>query len=83
MARLLPEPAVRAQEIDEDAILNLSLRPKTFDEFVGQRGVIENLRIAVQAAKDRGEPLEHLLFSGPPGLGKTSLAHIIAHEMAV
>ena len=69
------------RETDEEQILNLSLRPKQFEDFVGQAAVIENLRVAVQAAQRRGEPLEHLLFAGPPGLGKTSLAHIIAHEM--
>jgi Holliday junction DNA helicase RuvB len=69
------------QETEEDVILNLSLRPSSVKEFVGQREVIENLLIAISAAKSRGEPLEHTLFSGPQGLGKTSLAHIIAREM--
>ncbi|MEW5895985.1 MAG: Holliday junction branch migration DNA helicase RuvB [Candidatus Omnitrophota bacterium] len=68
-------------ETDEDKVLNLSLRPKTLGEFVGQKDLVENLRVAIQAAKQRGEPLEHMLFSGPPGLGKTSLSYIIAHEM--
>ncbi|PIE52440.1 Holliday junction branch migration DNA helicase RuvB [Candidatus Fermentibacteria bacterium] len=58
-----------------------SLRPATFSEYIGQRQVIRNLRIAVQAARERGEPLDHLLFHGPPGLGKTTLAHVIAAEM--
>jgi len=69
------------QETEEDAVLNLSLRPKTLDEFVGQKTIIENLKIALQAAKSRGEPVEHILLSGPPGLGKPTLAHIIASEM--
>jgi len=68
-------------ENEEDQILGLSLRPKRFDEFVGQAQVVENLHVAIQAAKRRGEPLEHLLLAGPPGLGKTSMAHIMAHEM--
>jgi Holliday junction DNA helicase RuvB len=74
-------PALPVQETDEDQILNLSLRPKRFEEFVGQRAVVENLGVAIQAARRRGEPLEHLLLAGPPGLGKTSIAHIVAHEM--
>ena len=74
-------PALAKQETDEDVVLNLSLRPNRLSEFVGQREVAENLRIAVKAATSRNEPLEHLLLAGPPGLGKTSLAHIIAHEM--
>ena len=67
-------------EADEDQILNLSLRPKRFEEFVGQRAVVGNLHVAIQAAQRRGEPLEHILLAGPPGLGKTSIAHLIAQE---
>ncbi len=70
-----------AGESDDDQILSLSLRPKRFDEFVGQAQVIENLKVAIQAAKRRGESLEHLLLAGPPGLGKTSIAHLVANEM--
>lgn len=65
---------------DEEA-QNLSLRPKRLAEYIGQQAVVEKLEIAVQAARERGEPLEHVLFHGPPGLGKTTLAHIIAAEM--
>jgi len=77
----LREKLVFAQETEEDAILNLSLRPGSIGDFVGQKSVVDNVLIAIAAAKKRDEPLEHVLFSGPPGLGKTTLAHIIAGEM--
>jgi len=66
-----------------DAALEMTLRPSLFSEFTGQAKLKERLEIAVQAAKQRGEALDHLLFSGPPGLGKTTLAHIIAKSMGV
>jgi len=72
---------ISSQETEEDTVVNLSLRPTTIEQFVGQKDVVDNLKVAIQAAKARGEPLEHILLSGPPGLGKTSLAHIIAHQM--
>ncbi|HDN19822.1 MAG TPA: Holliday junction branch migration DNA helicase RuvB [Candidatus Acetothermia bacterium] len=59
------------------------LRPRTLDEFVGQERIKERLRIYIQAAKERGEPLDHVLLLSPPGLGKTTLAHIIANELGV
>lgn len=75
------ERAVDPQERLEDELYTASLRPRTFDEYVGQEQVVENLQIAIAAAKRRGEPLEHVLFYGPPGLGKTTLAGLIAREM--
>ena len=75
------EVLLTQQETDEDRVLNLSLRPQNLSEFVGQPELVENLKVALQATQKRNEPLEHLLFSGPQGLGKTTLAYIIAHEM--
>ncbi|MGQ9573490.1 MAG: Holliday junction branch migration DNA helicase RuvB, partial [Dehalococcoidia bacterium] len=68
---------------EEDLALDTTLRPKRLEDFVGQAKLKDNLRIAIAAAQQRGEPLDHHLFYGPPGLGKTTLAHIIAHEMGV
>lgn len=68
---------------EEEKIFDLTLRPREMAEFVGQRKIKENLKISILAAKKRKEPLEHLLFYGPAGTGKTSLAHIVAREMGV
>jgi Holliday junction DNA helicase RuvB len=69
------------KETEEDAVISLSLRPSKLDDFIGQKDLVESLKVSLEAAKQRGESIEHMLFSGPPGLGKTSLAYIIAHEM--
>jgi len=69
-------------ETEEDVVLNISLRPKKLTEFIGQKDIVGNLKICLTAAKQRKEPLEHVLLSGPAGLGKTSLSHILAHEMS-
>ncbi len=66
---------------EEETGFELSVRPRSFEEFVGQNKITENLRVFIQAAKQRGEALDHVLFCGPPGLGKTTLAHIIAFEL--
>ncbi len=68
---------------DREEQTNWALRPRRLDACIGQQQVIEQLRIAIAAAKHRGEPLEHILLDGPPGLGKTTFAHVIAEEMGV
>jgi len=73
---------VTSEQTREDQAAEIvSLRPTSFDEYVGQKAAIETLKIAIQAAKMRAEPLDHILLHGPPGLGKTTVSHIIANEM--
>jgi Holliday junction DNA helicase RuvB len=79
--RILSGEALKDEQDEESYIA--SLRPKTLAEFIDQESVKDNLSIAIEAAKARGEPLDHVLFYGPPGLGKTTLAQIIASEMGV
>ena len=67
----------------EELDIDRALRPLSFDDFAGQDQVLDNLKIFVEAANQRGEALDHTLFHGPPGLGKTTLAHILANELQV
>src|SRR5258708_19454486 len=73
---------VTGAALDEDARIDASVRPKRLADYIGQSRVKENIEIAIQAAKSRGEALDHVLLYGPPGLGKTTLAQIIPSELA-
>ena len=74
---------ISTQIQEEDLKIEKSLRPQTLSEYIGQEKAKENLKVYIEAAKNRGESLDHVLFYGPPGLGKTTLAGIIANEMGV
>src|SRR4028119_610313 len=75
------ERVVAPEATADEAEFNWSLRPKSLDEYIGQINTVERLKIAIEAARARGESLDHLLFHGPPGLGKTTLAYIISQEL--
>ena len=72
-----------AARVDEDAQYEAGLRPRALDDYIGQDRVRENLQVSIAAARQRGEALDHVLLYGPPGLGKTTLAYVIANELGV
>ena len=77
----MEENIIRNVEVEDDGVLDNTIRPGVLDEYIGQEDVKENIKIFIEAAKMRKEPLDHVLLYGPPGLGKTTLAYIIANEM--
>ena len=79
----MEERVTNPESFQEDREYDSNLRPETLDEFIGKKTLKENLRISIEAAKLRNEAMDHALFFGPPGLGKTTLAYIIAHELGV
>ena len=79
----MPPRPVAPKLVEDDVNYDVNLRPRGFDEYVGQEQVKENLKVAIAAARGRNDVLDHILFHGPPGLGKTSLAYIISREMGV
>ena len=77
------DPTIESTRVDEDDDVEEHLRPQTFDDFVGQDSIKQNLQVMAESAHKRGACLDHILLSGPPGLGKTSMAYILAEEMGV